>query len=225
MTDNVQDNNEVAKRITDRRRLFEILAVLVTAVGKFVFMDLLEWRFPFIAVVIVGWVVYLLSRRRAVNGIFNYWGLTMDTFKTAALSALPFGAISVVACFTVGYLQHTLNMTWHMIPILAMYPIWGTVQQLLTIGLVAGNLKDLKYKKLPDLIIILVTASLFALIHLPHYWLVLGTFILALFYGHLYLKVRNIYVLGILHGWLGALFFYTIVGRDPFLEVFGAMFQ
>jgi membrane protease YdiL (CAAX protease family) len=50
---------------------------------------------------------------------------------------------------------------------------------------------------------------------------VIGNFILALFYGYVYLKVRNIWVLGLFHGWLGALFFYTVVNRDPFIEVFG----
>lgn len=49
----------------------------------------------------------------------------------------------------------------------------------------------------------------------------LGTFLLALFYGYVYLRVRNVFMLGLFHGWLGGLFFYTVVGRDPFLEVFG----
>jgi len=44
------------------------------------------------------------------------------------------------------------------------------------------------------------------------------TFVLALVYG--YLKERNIYVLGFFHGWLGAICFYTIVDRDPFVEIF-----
>jgi uncharacterized protein len=52
----------------------------------------------------------------------------------------------------------------------------------------------------------------------------LGTFILALLYGYIYLRSRNLYVLGLFHGWLGALFFYTVVGRDPFAEVFGKLF-
>jgi len=46
------------------------------------------------------------------------------------------------------------------------------------------------------------------------------TFVLALVYGYLFLKERNIYVLGFFHGWLGAICFYTIVDRDPFVEIF-----
>lgn len=82
-------------------------------------------------------------------------------------------------------------------------------------------MKDLKNNKLPDTAIILLTAVLFGLLHYPFYWLMAGTFVLALFYGYVYLKARNVYVMGIFHGWLGALFFYTVVGRDPFEEVFG----
>lgn len=82
-------------------------------------------------------------------------------------------------------------------------------------------MKDLKKNKWPDVVIITLTAVLFGLLHYPYYWLMAGTFVLALFYGHVYLKARNVYVLGIFHGWLGALFFYTVVGRDPFEEVFG----
>jgi hypothetical protein len=59
------------------------------------------------------------------------------------------------------------------------------------------------------------------ILHYPSIWLVIGTSILALFYGYIFLKGRNVYVLGIFHGWLGGLFYYTVVRRDPFAEVFG----
>ena len=49
----------------------------------------------------------------------------------------------------------------------------------------------------------------------------MGTFILALLYTIVYLRERNLFALGLFHGWLGALFYYTVVGRDPFMEVFG----
>ena len=48
----------------------------------------------------------------------------------------------------------------------------------------------------------------------------IGTFILALLYTTVYLRERNLFALGLFHGWLGALFYYTVVGRDPYMEVF-----
>ncbi|HBH25324.1 MAG TPA: hypothetical protein DDY13_18135 [Cytophagales bacterium] len=138
---------------------------------------------------------------------------------------MPFGVLAIISLIAIGWYQNTLNITWHILPILLLYPFWGIIQQFLVIGLIAGNLNDLKSVKVSNYVIILLTALLFGAIHAPYWWLVIGTFVLALFYGFVYLKARNIYVLGIFHGWLGALFFYTIVNRDPFVEVFGRYFE
>ncbi len=213
--------DKIQHSISDRRRWFEILAVAVTGAGKFIFMDLLNYRFPFIIVSVVAWTVYIGFRSKNLKGIPEYWGFRTDNFKQVLRMVLPFGLVAVLLFFAVGLMQNSIHLTWHIVPILIIYPVWGIIQQFLVIGLVAGNLQDLDGILIPKGVVILVTALLFGLIHYPWYWLVLGTFILALFYGYVYLRCRNLYVLGILHGWLGGLFFYTIVGRDPFQEVFG----
>lgn len=126
----------------------------------------------------------------------------------------------MIIFLVVGYLHNTINLTWHIIPILIIYPIWGTIQQFLLIGLVAGNFQDLNNFSIKKITIIILTALLFAVVHFPNYWLIVATFVLALFYGSIYLKARNVYVMGLFHGWLGGLFFYTVLDRDPFLEVY-----
>ena len=136
---------------------------------------------------------------------------------------VPFGLVAVIAFAGIGLYQATINITWHIIPILILYPIWGIIQQFLLIALTAGNLQDLKSYKLNKQVIIFIAAVLFALVHYPYGWLITGTFILALLYGFIYLKERNLYVLGIFHGWLGGLFYYTVVDRDPFVEMFGKL--
>jgi membrane protease YdiL (CAAX protease family) len=152
-------------------------------------------------------------------------GFRTDNFKTVAKKVLPFGILAIVAFIGIGLYQNSLNITWHILPILVLYPLWGTIQQFLLIALTAGNLHDMQGQKLNKAMIILLSALLFAVVHYPSPWLMAGTFILALFYGWLYLSEKNIYVLGIFHGWLGAIFYYTVVGRDPFLEMFGKMFS
>lgn len=211
--------------ISDARRKYEIMAVLLTGAGKLVFMDLLHWKLPFIIVSIFGWTAYVLYRNKKVNGILSYWGFRTDNFREVTLKILPFGIVSVTGFLAVGYARDTINFNWHIIPILILYPIWGVIQQFLVIGLVAGNLQDLKENKLHEFVIIALTAVLFGLVHYPYYWLIAGTFVLALVYGFIYLKVRNVYVMGLFHGWLGGLFFYTVVDRDPFAEVFGKLFH
>jgi membrane protease YdiL (CAAX protease family) len=207
----------------DTRRKYEILAVLITAAGKFIFMDFLQWKFPFIVLSIVGWSGYVFYRSKIESGILAHWGFRTDNFKKVLRMVLPFGIAAVAAFFITGYFLGTLNINWHIIPILLLYPIWGVIQQFLVIGLMAGNLQDLEKQKMSKPVIIFLTALLFGLVHYPYYWLMLGTFALALFYGFIYLKERNVYVMGLFHGWLGGLFFYTVVNRDPFAEVFGKL--
>lgn len=211
--------------VSDTRRQFEITAVVLTGIGKFVFMDWLAVKLPFISIAIIAWFVYVLIRRRQVPGILEYWGFRKDNFMEVIRAVLPFGVIAVALFFIVGFHLNTINLSWNILPMLIVYPIWGTIQQFLVIGLVAGNVKDSKKNDFPDAVIIFLTALLFGLLHYPFYWLMAGTFVLALFYGYVYLRKRNVYVMGIFHGWLGGLFFYTVVGRDPFEEVFGKLLQ
>lgn len=213
-------NFKLTRPTSDRVRVLEIFAVALTGIGKFVFMDYLGWRLPFVVTAILFWIFYVVYRYRKDNNVLKDWGFRWDNFKTVLKQMLPFAVISITVFFIVGYIQGTINMTWHIIPLLITYPVWGSVQQFLTIGLLAGNLKDIKRVKLNKTLIILVTAVFFSVVHYPSVWLMIGTFILALFYGYIYLKAKNLYVLGLFHGWLGALFYYTVVNQDPFADVF-----
>ena len=152
--------------------------------------------------------------------MLHYWGFRKDNFKKVLRILFPFALIAIVTCVVIGYVRGTLNLTWHIFPILILYPIWGTIQQFLCVGLVAGNLQHLN-RPLKKYWIVLITAVLFSVLHFPNLWLMIGTFVLALLYSAVYLRERNLYALGLFHGWLGALFYYTVVGRDPFMEVFG----
>jgi membrane protease YdiL (CAAX protease family) len=200
-------------------------AVILTAAGKFVFMDYLNWRFAFAAAVIAAWSVYIIFRYRSEKDILKYWGFRMDNFTLVVRKILPVGVLSVVAFFAIGFYQNTINITWHIIPILLLYPIWGVIQQFLLIALMVGNMSDLKGEHLNNWAIILFSALLFSSIHYPFVWLMVGTFFLAIFYGFIYLRGKNIYALGLFHGWLAGLFYYTVVGRDPFLEMFNKIFH
>jgi membrane protease YdiL (CAAX protease family) len=211
--------------ISNQRRILEISAVILTAIGKFIFMDCLNWRFPFVALAIISWVSYIIYRKSKQPGVTKYWGFRTDNFKTVLKKVLPFGILALITFFGIGFYKGTLNITWHIIPILILYPIWGTIQQFLLIALTAGNLQDLKGQKFNKGIIILLSALLFGAIHYPFVWLMTATFILAMFYGWIYLSQRNLYVLGLFHGWLGGIFYYTVLDRDPFLEMFGKLFH
>lgn len=211
--------------VSNTRRITEMSAVVLTAMGKFVFMDWLNWRFLFVVTATIAWAVYIVYRDKTKPGILHYWGFRKDNFIKALRKVLPFGILSVIACIGIGLYRDSIHFSWHIIPVLILYPLWGIIQQFLLIALTAGNLQDMKGHHLSKGVIILFAALLFASVHYPYTWLISGTFVLALFYGWIYLKERNIYVLGIFHGWLGAIFFYTVLDRDPFLEMFGKLFH
>lgn len=218
-------NKMPVQKITDKRRWLEILAVVLTGLGKFVFMDWLNLRFLYISAAILFWVAYIFIRHKNDKGILQYWGFTRKDFKETFKIILPFGVISAVAFFIIGHYLETNILSWHILPLLLLYPIWGTIQQFIIVALIAGNLRDMEHTSIPYFAIILSTSIIFAAVHYPFNLLIFGTFLLAILYTIVYLKKKNLYVLGIFHGWLGALFFYTVLARDSFWEVFGVFFS
>ncbi|MBR9913855.1 MAG: hypothetical protein GYB32_03355 [Algicola sp.] len=213
-------NTQLTRPISDRTRWLEIMAVILTGIGKFVFMDYLNWRLPYVVIVILAWSTYVMLRYRKNPLVLQDWGFRRDNFKSVLFMIMPFVILAVISFFVIGYIQNTLNLSWHILPLLITYPIWGTIQQFLTIALVAGNLSTMKSIRLKNWLVVLITAMVFSLVHYPSIWLVIGTFTLALVYTSVYLKTKNLYVLGLFHGWLGALFYYTVVNQDPFADVF-----
>lgn len=205
----------------DYRRMIEIVAVIITGIGKFIFMDWLGYRLLYIAAAIVFWVAYIFYRKRNDSKVLAYWGLTKNNFKKTFLELLPIALLFSLLIIYLGKVYNTSVLNWSIVPILLIYPIWGIIQQFIMIGILAKNLNDLEKYKFSTTLIIVVTALIFAIVHYPSWLLVGSTFLMGLAYTFLYLRGRNLIVLGIFHGWVGALFFYTILGRDPWLEVFG----
>ncbi|WP_420316050.1 type II CAAX prenyl endopeptidase Rce1 family protein [Ekhidna sp.] len=202
---------------------FEILAVVITSLGKFIFYDLLNQRLIFIVIMFLFWSLYLIQKIKKSPETLKHWGFRIDNFKEVLSMVLPFGMISIIGCFVIGFSQNSIFIHWHFIPIFLLYPLFGILQQFLLMSLFAGNLQD--QNKLSKSTIILLTSTLFGLLHYPYWWLVIGTFFLSMFYSYIFLRKRNVYVLGLFHGWLGAIFYYTVVDQDPFMEVFGPLLK
>ncbi|MGQ1785752.1 MULTISPECIES: CPBP family glutamic-type intramembrane protease [unclassified Saccharicrinis] len=210
-------------KLSDQRCLFEMMAVVFTGIGKYIFMDWLEVRLAYMTVACAFWVGYIAFRSFQNRNVLSYWGLTGKRFKKSFLEFLPFAVMVVVIFIVAGTYLGTSVLSWHIFPILLLYPIWGIIQQFVMIGIFARNLKQIGDYNIPDWVIILVTALTFSVVHLPSVLLVIATFFLALIYTTLYLKNRNLIVMGIFHGWLGAFFFYTLLHRDSWKEVFGVL--
>jgi uncharacterized protein len=93
------------------------------------------------------------------------------------------------------------------------------IQQFLIVSLISGNLRDLKNMHLPVAIIIIITSIIFSSVHYPSLLLMAATFVLALLYTPAYLRHKNLWALGLYHGWLACFFYFFVLGRDAWLEV------
>ena len=110
--------------ISDRRRLFEIVAVVITAIGKFIFMDYLNWRFPYILTAIGFWVFYILLSMIKDRSVSSNWGFRRDNFNKVFRLMAPIAFSAMLVLVIIGFLMGTLNITWHILPVLLFYPLW-----------------------------------------------------------------------------------------------------
>jgi hypothetical protein len=62
------------------RKRNEILAVTITGLGKFLFMDFLNWKLPFILLAISAWLIYVIYQFRRNPEVVRQWGFRLDTF-------------------------------------------------------------------------------------------------------------------------------------------------
>lgn len=200
---------------------FEIIAVVFTGLLKFLLVDFLSLKFIYVVGAVLFWAAYLVFKKSKIENVFTLWGFNALNLRKSFYACSVFGIIALGAMFFYARYNGSLHFSWHMIPILLLYPVWGIIQQFLMMCLIAGNLSKMNISK-P--LIVFFTSFMFSIVHFPSIVLVIGTFFLAIFYSLLYLKYRNIWPLGLFHGWVGCFFFYWVLERDPWIE-FGLMLQ
>ncbi|HYT94715.1 MAG TPA: CPBP family glutamic-type intramembrane protease [Gemmataceae bacterium] len=88
-------------------------------------------------------------------------------------------------------------------------------------GIVVTNLERVKGLCERKAVVVILGAILFGLVHVYDARLIVGTTLLELLLTPLFLKYRNVWPLGVLHGWLGGLFYLWVLNRDLWTEAFG----
>jgi hypothetical protein len=204
-----------------RRAGLEVAAVILTGGVHLVFEEVLHMKAPFIVLAVLGWGLYLGMTIRRNPGVLEVWGLRIDRLPRDARwpGLVVLGGIAALA--VAGAVRGNLTFTWHMLPLLVLYPIWGTLQQFMLQAMVSRNLETWLTSRWW---ITAVAAVLFGAVHWPDRFLMGGTFVLALLFTPLYLRDRSLLPLGIAHGWLGVLAYYWLLGRDPGLELWMELF-
>ncbi len=199
----------------------ELLAVALTAILKFVFVNFLGWKLFFILMIIACWCVYVWRRSRQEKEIWGRWGLSKRNAKKTIILLFPYALIIVFLFLLYAYFKNISLFNWHIIPILILYPIWGLIQQFLLIGLVVGNMKQMPAPFSDKIVVVCTAAILFGLIHYPFPYLMVATTLLAIVYALLFIRYQSLWALGLYHGILGGLFYFYVLNRDPWIEVFG----
>ncbi|MGB0525923.1 MAG: type II CAAX prenyl endopeptidase Rce1 family protein [Flammeovirgaceae bacterium] len=208
---------------TTNASLFELTAIVLTGLCKFIFVDVLALKFWFIISACFFWLIYVSYKIKQDQQILTVWGFTKKGFRSSLIFILPFALLAIISFAGYGMYTEKIILNWHIIPILFLYPLWGTIQQFLVISLMVTNLKRIEKPIFSQPMIILISSIVFASVHYPSLPLVIGTFLLAILYTITFLKYNNIWVLGLFHGWLGCFFYFFTLERDPWLEFIQAV--
>ncbi len=206
-----QGERQDEQRHGGRRAWGEIAAVLATGIGFIAYRSTLKPTVFFAVPCCVAWLVYVALRLRRRSGVLHEWGIRVDDLGAAtrrcAVVTLPAAAVIIIGRIAVG---------WQPLPpsillVLALYPVWGIGQQLFVQSMFARNLRKLG---VGVAVVVPAAAVLFGLVHLPDWPLAGLCTVAGAVWTLLYLRTPNIIPLGISHGWLGALTYYMVLGRD-----------
>lgn len=213
-----------AREDSDRRTLTsrrEILALVLTGAAHLFFENVLAAKGEFLLCAFAAWSVHLARQIRREPAIWEQWGFRREHFGAAFVRAGVVFIVGAIALAGIAIHRDEFVMHWHLLLLLVVYPLWGLLQQFLLQALLTRNLiNGAPWLRSPWRVIPL-SASLFALAHWPDTILMGATLLLGLVFTPIYLRWRNLWPLGLFHGWLGALTYFWLLGRDPWVELLG----
>jgi len=169
---------------------------------------------------VVLWGGYLAWRLMRSRDAARLWGLRAEGFLQTIRSAGLFIAAATGAMILFGAAQSRFPMPGTVWLAVAVYPVWGIAQQFALQALITGNLRELVPRRVFR---VLAVAILFSVAHFPNGPLMALTFVAGVAFTWLYGKYKNIWAIGIVHGMLGALAYYLVLGQDPGAALIGAL--
>jgi uncharacterized protein len=203
------------------RPALELAAVAGTAAIHLAWPQTDLPRVVLVVPMVTAWLAYVLSRWTRDPASVAHWGLRREGLAQTAMAMAAVMAVGLAAMGLYGWYTSAPVPPVHALLLLVTYPIFGLVQQLIVQGLVTGNLARLPGRWGHPAVVTLASASLFGLVHWPHTELMIGTFFLGLAFAPIWLKWRNLFPLGVVHGWMGMVIFYVVLQQDPVLSYFG----
>ncbi|MFQ5843422.1 MAG: type II CAAX prenyl endopeptidase Rce1 family protein [Planctomycetota bacterium] len=207
--------------VTRKVQWGEVSAVVATGLAHLVVSNALDRLGVFVAGALLFWGGYVIVRVRRDRGVLADWGFRRENLRPAFRAASAVALVAVLLMAGIAALRGSLALHVHLLPLFLLYPVWGLAEQYFVQALVARNLRAAGGLLAKPRVIVPVCAVLLAVVHLPDPVLTLATLLLGGVFTAIYLRWRNLWPLGLYHGWLGALCYFWILGHDPWLEVVG----
>jgi len=198
---------------------FELGAVAFTGVAHVVFQELGAKGF-FIVLASIGWVTYVGWQVWHRPDHWRRWGFQTDNLKAALIWPTIVFVIAMVGMLLIAFSYGRDLWSVHIPVLLLVYPVWGVLQQFLVQALGVSNIVKL-FPQVSSWSVVLIGAGLFSVVHVPEGWLMLATWLLGCVFIPSYLQHRNLWVLGVYHGWLGTFFYLWVLNQDPWIAAFG----
>lgn len=164
------------------------------------------------------WLTFIAVRVHRNRGVLMSWGFRVDNFREAASLPAALFVVATLAFAAYAVAKHQFQFPPHTLLLFLIYPLWGVIQQFLVLGILVGNLEKVDALRRRPMVLVLIGTLVFGAIHLPDLVLTAGTAVLALAYVPLFLRHRNVLPLGVVHGWIAALFYLWVLGRDVWTE-------
>ena len=207
----------IARPLSLPRPALELALAASTGAAHLTWHALALPRLPFLVVAIGGWGGYLVYLAVYETERFRALGFRTDNLWRAARGPTLIGVCGSAALLALGL--HLGHGPYPLLAFatLALYPVWGVIQQFLVHGLVTSNLEKLGADRG---LCVGVAATAFSLVHWGEPVLMWATFALGLVFTPMYLRHRNLIPLGVWHGWLGTALFVGALGLDPLSRVF-----
>lgn len=201
-------------------QLFEVAAVVATGFLHLIFQSI-GAKGPFIGLASVGWMGYVVWRVRRDLSLWVKWGFRTENILSAFLWPTGIFLLGMSLMAWYGLVNGRILWQDHILVLLVLYPLWGILQQFLVQALGVANLMAL-FPNQGWMVALPVGVFLFSLVHYPDGWLLMSaTGVMACFFIPCYLRERNLWPLGLYHGWLGTFFYLWVLGKDPWVDVFG----
>ena len=210
-------HGDCAPREVKRRAIGEVIAVLATGGIYLVFENILHAKMAFLIPCALTWSVYIIYRLVKQPDVAKGWGLVTPTAGLRACGICFAAGLIVLTGYRMakGFEPFPPGAVW----IFLIYPFWAFIQEFVVQAMVVANLERLGWKRA---VIIPVSAVLFGVAHAPDLELMGLCAVAGLAWAWLFLRTRNLYPLALMHAWLGALAYYWVLEKNPWLEMFPA---